>query len=241
MDKETAWLKARLGRITASELNEVFSASGKIIDGNIDYIRRKRFERTHGFSYPVSSKNFDIGHEQEPYAVEWFRVNYPEIPIVYALDCNPIPIWVADFANFSASPDAFTEDESLVLEIKTVVGNTSAEFFADERTSYEDKLASVKKDHGNQLAGQFLSNPKVQEIWLLKYIYQRDDVNEDMSSPLDPWRGKIFKFARADFDLGAYEARITLFDKFIDSDYESKALKTTAFDIIDNELVPVKK
>ena len=161
MDKEMAWKKERLGRITASELGDLFSASGKIIDGNIDYVRHKRFERLRGFSYPVSAKNFEIGHEQEPYAIEWFRHNYPELPIIYAMELPRIPIWVADFANFSASPDAFTEDKSIVIEVKTVVSNGNAEFYADELTSYEDKLASVKKEHGMQIAGQFLINIRI--------------------------------------------------------------------------------
>lgn len=232
MDKETAWKKERLGRITASELGDIFSASGKIIDGNIDYVRHKRFERLHKFTYPVSAKAFDIGHEQEPYAIRWFRHNHPELPIIYAQECPQIPIWVADFANFSASPDAFTEDESIVIEVKTVVSNGNAEFYADELTSYEDKLASVKKEHGMQLAGQFLANPKVQEIWVLKYIYQRDECDEDVTSPLAEWRGHIFKFKREDFDLVEVANRIKLFDLFIDSNHESKALKTLKCHIV---------
>lgn len=240
MNKEQLWKKERLGRITASELSEIMSASGKIIDGNIDYVRRKRFERAYGFSYPVNSKNFEIGHVQEPYAIEWFRANHPDIPIIYAQECELIPIWVADFANFSASPDAFTEDESIVVEIKTVVGNTTAEYYADAHTSMEDKRKSVIKEHGAQLAGQFLSNPKVQKIYLVKYIYQRDDVDEDIQSPLSPWRGRVFSFEREDFDLEAIKKRILLFDLFIDSEYDSKELKTKTFDIVDDKLVEVE-
>lgn len=225
MDKETLWKRRRVGKITASELNQIFSASGKITDGNLDYVRHKRFERTYGFSYPVSARNFDIGHEQEPYAVEWFRANYPEKPVLYAQELPEIPIWEADFANFSASPDAFSEDEAFVLEIKTVVGNTSVEYYADKRTSYEDKRQSVLREHGMQLAGQLLSNPKVQEIWLLKYIYQRDECEEDLSSPLAPWRGVVFKFTREDFPLEDVRERICLFDDFIDSYEETKRLK----------------
>lgn len=232
MDKEFIWRKERLGRITASELGNIFSASGKIIDGNIDYIRHKRFERRHRFSYPVSAKNFEIGHEQEPYAMEWLRANYPDMEFVYAMDLPTIPIWSADFANFSASPDGFTPDQSIAIEIKTVVGIGNAEYYDDEKTSYEDKKASVKKEHGMQLAGQFLSNPKVQEIWLLKYIYQRDDCDEDVSSPLEPWRGLVFKFRRDDFDLKEVAERIKLFDLFIDSDYETKAFKSLKFELI---------
>lgn len=240
MNREQEWKKRRLGRITASELSEIMSASGKITDGNIDYVRRKRFERAYGFSYPVSAKNFEIGHAQEPYAIEWFRANHPDIPIIYAQECAEIPVWVADFAKFSASPDAFTEDESIAVEIKTVVGNTNAEFYADAHTSTEDKRKSVMKEHGAQLAGQFLANPRVQRIYLVKYIYQRDEVDEDTTSPLAPWRGLVFAFGREDFDLEAIKQRIMLFDLFIDSGYDSKELKTKKFSIVDDKLVEVE-
>ena len=66
MNKEKNWLRKRLGMITASELGQIVSASGKIIDGNLSYIRAKRWERKHGFSHPVSARAMDIGNEQEP-------------------------------------------------------------------------------------------------------------------------------------------------------------------------------
>jgi hypothetical protein len=98
-------------------------------------------------------------------------------------------------------------------------------FFGDDYTTYEEKRAEVFKEHGNQIAGQFLSNDKVEEIWLVKYIYQRDDVMEDVDSPVEPWRGIVFKFKREDFDLEAMKDRIILFDKFIDSKDSPSMLK----------------
>ena len=49
-------MQARCGKITASELSEIMSASGKIIDGCVSYIRAKRWERLHGYSLPVSAR-----------------------------------------------------------------------------------------------------------------------------------------------------------------------------------------
>ena len=71
MNKELVWKRKRLGCISASELDDIVSASGKIIDGNLSYIRKKRFERKHGYTLPVSSRPMEIGKEQEPYIAQW--------------------------------------------------------------------------------------------------------------------------------------------------------------------------
>ena len=217
MDKEQLWLKRRLGYISASELNDLCSKSGKVTKENISYVCRKRFQRKHGFTYPVSGYALDMGKIMEHDAVMWFRENYPELPIIYSQELNEIPFWTVDWAKFGASPDSFTGDESIVVEFKSLVGNSTAEFFDDDYTPYEDKRNFVLSEHGNQIIGQFLSNEKVKEIWLVKYIYQRDEVDEDVDNPLAPWRGLVFKFKREDFELNNMKQRIIYFDKLIDS------------------------
>lgn len=225
MDKEQHWLKRRLGYISASELNNLCSKSGKVTKENISYIRRKRFQRKHGFTYPVSGYALDMGKIMEHDAVLWFRENYPEVPIIYSQELSEIPFWTVDWAKFGASPDCFTEDQGIVVEIKNLVGNSTAEFFDDDYTPYETKKAFVIEEHGNQICGQFLSNEKVQEIWVVKYIYQRDEVDEDIDSPLAPWRGLVFKFRREDFDLDSTKQRIIKFDNFIDTDQDPNLFK----------------
>lgn len=225
MDKERVWKAKRLGCISASELNDLFSRSGKVTEANMYYIRKKRFHRKHRFELLVSGRALEIGKEMEHDAVEWVRANYPSLDLVYAQDLDEIPFWKVDWANFGASPDCFTSDESIVIEIKNCVGNDTVYFFDDEYTDEAKKRKEVLKEHGNQIAGQFLSNEKVQEIWLVKYIYQRDDIMEDLDSPDAPWRGKVFKFKRSDFDLEKAKDRIILFDKFIDSKDDPEKLK----------------
>lgn len=217
--KETKWLRKRLGMITASELGNITSASGKVIDGNLSYIRAKRWERRRGFSHPVSARAMEIGNEQEPMINEWAKANLGLPEIVYSKDLPEIPFWVAPDCPLGASPDAFTPDQSVVLEYKTLVGATSIEFFADEYTSYEEKKLAVWKDHGDQLLGQFISNPSVGEIWLIKYIYQDDDILRDTDSPLEPWRGLVFKFRREDYSesIEDMRRRVILFDRMIDA------------------------
>lgn len=224
-NREKEWRTKRLGVITASELDNLMSASGKVTDTNVSYVRRKRFERTRGFCYPVFGRALEIGREMEKYACAWYRENYPLHKIIYAQELPEIPFWGVDWARFGASPDAFSEDKTLVVEFKTLVGNSGIEFFTDERTSYEEKRSYVLKEHGAQIMGQFLSEPSVKEIHLVKYVPQSDDVDEDIDSPLAEWRGIVFIFKREDFDLASLRDRIIWFDKFIDSDYDAKVLK----------------
>lgn len=212
-------MRRRLGMITASELGQITSAKGGIIETNLSYIRAKRWERKHGFSHPVSARAMDIGNEQEPMIYVWCKANLGFSEIVYSKDLPEIPFWVAPDCPMGASPDAYVPSERLVFEFKTLVGNTAIEYFGDEYTPYEEKKLAVWKDHGDQLLGQFISNPNVEEIWLIKYIYCDDDIMADTDSPLAPWRGLVFKFRREDYSesIAAMRDRIILFDKMIDA------------------------
>lgn len=143
---------------------------------------------------------------------------------------------------FGASPDAYSEDESVVLEFKTMVGNETVEFFCDERTSEEEKYFRVFKEHGPQILGLFLSNPKVKTVVLVKYVGQRDDIMKDTSSPLAPWRGVVFRFRREDYaeSIEDMRRRVLLFDAFIDSDMNPSRMKE-GWELVDGRLVKVEK
>ena len=229
MDKEHKWRLERCGYITASMLSDITSKSGKIIDGNLTAIRSKRFERKYGYPLQVSSRTMDIGTENEKYVIEWFRHHYPDIPIIYSQEIEDgIPFWTVNWAKFGASPDAFTEDERIIIDCKTIVSNSNIEFFADEYTSYEEKRARVWDEHGDQIIGLLLSNPNAEEVWIVKHIYC-DEFNEfEPADPLAPWRGRVFKFARKDFAASLLEMkdRIILFDKMIDAPINPSDFKT---------------
>lgn len=227
MTKEEQWAKMRCGRITASELGNIVSASGKVIDGNLSYIRQKRWERRHGYALPVNAKQFDIGHETEPYIYDWAVKNLPRLysevdgtGLVYAQNCPELPFWIPeDMEFFGASPDCFSQDGSIVVEFKTLVGNDTKCFYMDEDTSYVEKTLAAWKEHSSQLLGQFLSNPAVETIFLVKYAPQMDDVMLDTDAPDAPWRGVVFRFDRKSYteSLEALKERIVLFNAFIDS------------------------
>ena len=239
MDKQQKWLQQRLGMITASELGQITSASGKIIDGNLSYIRTKRWERRRGFSHPVSARTMDIGNEQEPYVYDWCVANLGLDKLIYSKDLPTIPFWVSEECPLGASPDSYTPDESTVVEFKTLVGATAIEFFGDEDTSYEEKKIAVWKEHGDQLLGQFLSNRKVREIILVKYIYQDDDIMKDTDSPNASWRGIVFRFERADYagSIAEMKDRVVLFDAMIDSHVNPSEFKKGSWSLKDGKLV----
>jgi hypothetical protein len=236
MTKEEKWMERRVGMITASELGQIMSASGKIIDGNLSYIRAKRFERKHGFSHPVTARAMEIGNEQEPYVIDWCRANLPVGEIVYSKDLPEIPFWVSEDCPVGASPDAYTEDERIVIEAKTLVGANAIEFFDDEYTPMEEKKLAVWKDHGDQILGQFISNSKIETILLVKYIYQDDDIMKDLDSPNAPWRGIVFKFDRKDYleSIEMMRERIILFDKMIDAPINPSEFKKGEWTVLSN-------
>lgn len=239
MTREEKWLKRRLGLITASELGQITSASGKIIDGNLSYIRAKRWERKHGFSHPVVSRPMEIGNEQEPYIYDWCMANLGISDLVYSKNLEEIPFWIAVECPVGASPDSFTPDHRLVIEFKTLVGASAIEYFGDDYTSYEEKKLAVWKDHGDQIIGQFISDSAVQEIWLVKYIYQDDDIMNDTDSTTAQWRGIVFKFKRDDFEASIAEMkeRIVLFDRMIDSQINPSEFKKGTWSVKEGKLV----
>lgn len=98
---------------------------------------------------------------------------------------------------------------------------------------------AVWKDHGNQLCGQWISNPNIEEIWLVKYIYQEDDIMEDTDSPDAPWRGIVFRFDRKDYleSIKNMKERIILFDAFIDSDRNPSDFKVGKWSVEGGRLV----
>lgn len=248
MTREEAWLQRRCGKITASELGCITSASGSIIEGNLTYVRSKRFERKHGFALTVNARPLTIGNETEPLIFEWLKTNringIDPSTLVYAKDESlvEIPFWEnPDVPNFGASPDCYTKDESIVFEFKTLVGNEATEFFMDEYTSKVDKMARVLKEHCDQICGQFLANPKVQKIYLIKYAPQRDDIPRDFDSPLAAWRGIVFEFRREDMAsaIEYMRIRIALFNAFIDSKINPSDLKK-GYALRDGKLVKIE-
>ena len=185
----------------------------------------------------------DIGNENEPMIFEWVKANCPGTEnVVYSKDqeLGEIPFWVPEDAPyFGASPDAFTFERDVIWEFKTLVGNEATCFFMDEFTPMADKTARVLKEHGDQILGLFISEPRARTIKLVKYAFQRDDVEKDIDSPLATWRGLVFEFKRETFSESIEEMRwrIELFNLMIDAPVNPVEFKDGLWAVKDGELV----
>lgn len=223
MNDRSEWRMMRAGKITASRLDDICTASGKWTQASMSYLYQLQRERILGAPMPeVSSKAMEWGNEQEPYAVDWLRHNMPEeyrgMKVRhYDVDFES-KVFVSTDYGYGCSPDADIYDgESIraLVEIKSPYRSVELCTIFSPTMPYELKKERVKKEHGMQLAGQLLLYPEVEKILLLKYDGQDDDDDNDMRSPLDPSRGILFEFRRDEFDLEGIEERIRFADRVL--------------------------
>lgn len=230
------WLQSRCGCFSASELHLLMSSSGKFTQGNISYLYKIQRERELG--RPKMSPDapaLRFGRENEPYAIEWLK----EHPIedkyqpIYVGDFDKSKTFVKNTHYFGATPDCFVVhgeipseltwewllscNKKAIVEIKCIYGDAEENYIFSPTVPFDEKKAHVKDEHGDQIAGQFISFPKVRTIFLLKYLPQNDIDDFDLDSPLDPRRGIIFKFTRDEFDLDYYKKRIIFAHNYLES------------------------
>ena len=221
--KELNWFRKRVGVITASEVDKLFSASGKWIEGNITYLYQKQYERTYNEPLcPKSARSLTLGTENEPYAIEWMRSQHPEWIIKHcSVDYDEI-IFVKNDWGLGGSPDGFVFEEDILtklIEIKCVVGDKAICRYFSNTLPYEKKRIEAFEEHKYQLYAQFLLFPEVEEIILLKYRPQFDDNPFDMLDVLDESRGIEFIYTRKEMGdmLQVVEDRVRFADEYLKS------------------------
>lgn len=190
----------------------------------IGYLNDIKYERRRGV--PVRSRsnfNFSFGHENEPLAMAWLRANYPLYifkscqtdydEIVFAT--NP------DVPGHGDSPDfyALNSDETIAMvgEIKCPV----------DRGKIEDTWCSSREDvideYCDQFCGHLIAHPEVDKLMYLVYDGTSDDDDEDDEMDLlDPERGRVFIYTRADFGDRIHEIcdRINEADRIVNTALE---------------------
>lgn len=221
--KELNWLKKRVGVITASEVDKLFSASGKLIEGNITYLYQKQYERTYNEPLcPKSARSLTLGTENEPYAIEWMRRQHPEWIIKHcSVDYDEI-VFVKNDWGLGGSPDGFVFEEDILtklIEIKCVVGDKAICRYFSNTLPYEKKRIEAFEEHKYQILAQFLLFPEVDEIILLKYRPQFDDNPFDVRPVLDESRGLEFTYTRKEMGdmLQVVEDRVRFADEYLKS------------------------
>ena len=225
-EKELNWFRKRVGVITASEVDKLFSASGKWIEGNITYLYQKQYERAYNEPLcPKSARSLTLGTENEPYAIAWMRNKYPELVIRHcSVDYDEI-IFVKNDWGLGGSPDGFIfingekEIPDKLLETKCVVGDKQICRYFSNTLPYEKKRIEAFEEHKFQLYAQFLLFPEVEEIILLKYRPQFDENPFDMLDVLDESRGIEFTYTRKEMGdmLQVVEDRVRFADEYLKS------------------------
>ena len=231
--KEEKWLKDRIGFISASEVDKLMSKSGKWTQGNITYlykIQRQRFLKEP--APPVFSRIMQIGTENEPYAVEWIKVNMGWIVVHCDKDLSEKAFVKTDWG-LGSSPDAYLVEDAFsdnlghiiaakikaLIEIKCVVGEETTNYYFSPTVPFEKKRLRAFDEHRDQMAAQLLTHPFVNTIYLMKYDPQDDENPWDLRPVLDESRGLLFEFSRDEFGsyLDEMKERVTFANDYLNS------------------------
>ncbi|WAX17128.1 hypothetical protein PF672P1_00070 [Parabacteroides phage PF672P1] len=201
--KQDNWLRRKIGVISASEVHLLMSKSGRWTKENLSFlykIQRQRFLNEP--SPQIKARNFELGHEHEPYAVKWLERNYGW-SIQYASDMEEIPFIINEYG-LGASPDAYRIDtpEREIIEIKTVIGATELNWLFSPTVPFDKKRVHVYDLHRDQMAGLLCTHPDVKTVYLVKYDPQLDDNDFDLRDAFDKNRGLVFTFTRD--EMGSY-------------------------------------
>lgn len=248
-NREQEWFKKRIGVITASEVDKLFSASGKWIDGNITYLYQKQYERA--FNEPLcpkSARSLTLGTENEPYAIAWMRDKHPDWIIKHcSVDYDEI-VFVKNDWGLGGSPDGFIfineekESPDKLLETKCVVGDKQICRYFSPTLPYDKKRIEAFEEHKYQLYAQFILFPSVNEIILLKYRPQFDDNPFDLLPVLDESRGIEFVFTREEMGvmLQVVEDRVRFADEYLKSGKDLELLSAKSLDVF-KEIAKIAK
>lgn len=215
IDKELQWMQEKTGFFSASELERLMSKTDTWTEANIKYLYEIQYQRRTGtFISAPANRNFKMGRENEPRAVEWLRENYCPNVRHYAQDFDDKLFYKTDFGyGFSPDADVFVGDKiQAVIEIKSAVGNEEKSLIFSPTFPYDKKRMRVWEEHKWQIIGQFVGWPWLETVHLLKYDGVDDDNPTDLRPVTDPTRGVLFTFKRN--EAGAAIDRATTRLKF---------------------------
>lgn len=214
-DKELRWKIERSTRITSSGLKKLNTGGrGKgVIFGKtaIDYIDDIIFQIREGdLLDEVDTKQFDWGHDNEAYAIEWLRNNVMEEVKSATEDFGDEILFMKIGDHFGDSVDGLIyngEDPFAWLEIKNPYNKKKACNLTLDSVKIED----VVDEYRDQFIGHFIGNPNLDVGWYLIY-------NAHTKYDGTPYnRGRLFSFKRSDFEpsITLMEAKIKKVHDFI--------------------------
>lgn len=186
MDRTEKWLCKRVGKVTSSLLPKL-AKKGKGVEFGETAITEMysiRYERRTGLARNKKGHyNFDWGHENEPNAFDWLKLQMMDEVKSCNDDFEDI-VFQEPFEGFGDSPDGLIYDDSgrikAVVEVKCPVDVAKIEeLFMRTEDIHE------KDEYYWQLIGHFIGTPEAEEVLYLIYDGYADD-------------GKIFILRRED-------------------------------------------
>lgn len=218
MDRTEKWLHQRVGRITSSLLPKLAKKGKGVEFGetaitemySIRYERRTAIARNKKSNY-----NFDWGHENEPNAFAWLKLQLMDEVKSCNEDFEDI-VFQRPFDGFGDSPDGFIYDFDgrikAVVEVKCPVDVAKI-----EELFMRTEPINEKDEYYWQLIGHFIGTPEAEEVLYLVYDGYADD-------------GKIFILKREDHlaNIEYCEKRIRAINEIIRLSLEIKGLTIEA-------------
>lgn len=204
-DREYRWQLKRIGKITASEVDKIMTASGLWTKTAVSYLYKIQRQRTIREPAPIkNAKSLKWGKENEAEAINWLRANMLKGKLknytIFHCDVDgDEKVFIEGDNNFGGSPDAYLmKGDNIVayIEIKCVYGEEETNWIFSPTVPEERKRKRVLDEHMWQMAGQMSLPNAPDKIFLIKYDAQ-DIFNEfDVRDPEDSSRGLIFEFTR---------------------------------------------
>lgn len=194
------WLNAKLGKIGGSKLKKVFAAN------NLDLIDELLAEVGSGLQEEVFFNSaMKRGVEIEPIARDLFSE-------IHDIEIDEIGLCVSDeFPNNVCSPDGFSEDRKIGIEIKCPSTKKHVQYI---------RQGGVPNDYKYQVLNYFLINEKCEKVYFISYDdryrpkpYFEVLVNRcDVEHELTEIRTQLAKFWTK-FDKYAEQIMIDIFKK----------------------------
>lgn len=236
-DREYRWHLKRIGKITASEVSKIMTASGRWTQTAVSYLYKIQRQRTIKEPAPIkNAKTLKWGRENEIAAIEWLRENllrgeYKKHTIFHCDSDGDEKVFIEGENNFGGSPDAYLMKGGNIvayIEIKCVYGEEETNWLFSPTVPMERKRERVMDEHLWQLAGQMSLPGAPDTIMLVKYDAQDIFNDFDVRVPEDPSRGLIFTFTREELTphIEVMKERVAFANKCLEEGVDLDVVQT---------------
>ncbi len=179
--KNARWKKDRCGKITASPSPKIMKGTAKeyFSKTGLSELLYTKFERRTGIlRTEIRCSSFDFGHENEPFALDKYREEFPDLIIKSCSDDFDDIMFIVpeEFdGKFGDSPDAYVYDkEGVLIAVAEVKCNVSESKFESLR---DVKEITNKHEYWWQFIAHLVCHPTVDRLVWLNYCPTSDELH----------------------------------------------------------------